>query len=300
MTRQRHGFTVVELLVVIAIISVLAALLLPAIQASREAARRARCTNNLRQFGIGLVDYALRRGDYPTGYTCDPTDSQADLRGTSGFVALLPYLEQRSLYDQLDNSVTLGSSQGMALNAEALSTRPPIFVCPSDVSQSTVHAGSFQPQSADVSLATCSYALVHGTKGPNFAIDDVKYRNSGVFGYEQAFSPQDVRDGLSNTIFIGEVIDSDLPASYNFWALAYRHESTLRTTENPLNSPPGTGDVYSSYGVPLNGAFGSRHPGGGLFLYGDGRVEFLGENVDLSIYRALSTRAASDSIAGMP
>ena len=300
MTRQRHGFTVVELLVVIAIISVLAALLLPAIQASREAARRARCTNNLRQFGIGLVDYALRRGDYPRGYTCDPSDSQADLRGTSGFVALLPYLEQRSLYDQLDDSITIGSSQGMALNAEVLSTRPPIFVCSSDVSEKTVYAGSFQPQSADALLATCSYALVHGTKGPSFAIDDVKHDNTGVFGYEQAFSPHDVRDGLSNTIFIGEVIDSHIPASYNFWALAYRHESSLRTTENALNSPPGTGAVYSSYGVPLNGAFGSRHPGGGLFLYGDGHVEFLGENVDLSIYRALSTRAGRDSIAGVP
>jgi prepilin-type N-terminal cleavage/methylation domain-containing protein len=300
MNRQQQGFTVVELLVVIAIISVLAALLLPAIQASREAARRARCTNNMAQFGIALVDYALQRGDYPTGYRCAPADGPADLRGTSGFVALLPHLEQRGLYEQLDDSVTIGSSQGMTTNAEVLATRPAVFVCPSDTSERVVHAGSLQPQSADVLLATGSYALVHGSKGPSFAIDEVKYDNTGVFGYDEAFSPQDVRDGLSNTIFIGEVTDTHLPTSFNFWALAYRHESTLRTTENPLNTPPGTGNVYASYGVPLNGAFSSNHPGGGLFLYGDGRVEFLSENVELSVYRALSTRAASDSTAGKP
>lgn len=300
MSRQRHGFTVVELLVVIAIIGVLVALLLPAVQAAREASRRTYCTNNMKQFGLALVSHALGRGQYPKGHACRPSDDQADLRGTSGFVPLLPYLEQQVLYRQLDKSATLGSSQGMALNADVLSVRPPFFVCPSSVSLESVHAGSLQPQNGNVSLATGSYAFVHGTKGPSAAIDDVKYRNTGVFGYKQAFSPQDVSDGLSNTIFIGEVVDSNMPDSYNFWALAYRHESSLRTTQNRLNTPPGTGDVYSSHGAQLNGAFGSRHPGGGLFLYGDGRVEFMEENIERSVYRALSTRAGSDSIATGP
>lgn len=98
-------------------------------------------------------------------------------------------------------------------------------------------------------------------------------------------------DGLSKTFLAGEVIAANTPDGTNIWSYASRQESCFRATENPLNMPPGSGTILSMYGHNSNAAFGSDHAGGGNFLFGDGRVDFVDDGVDLTLYRAYSTYA---------
>lgn len=197
--------------------------------------------------------------------------------GTSGFVMLLPYLEQQSLYDTFDfndGPWHISSTTWLAKNAEAIARRPPIFVCASDTSKKTVAVSS---GGLTVNAATGSYAFVHGSMGPSYGISgNMKVNNTGVFVYKNVYAAFDVLDGLSNTIFVGETIDADTNLSRNIWSQAGRHESSLRSTENPPNTEPGTGITTSPYGIPLYGGFGSRHPGGVQFLFGDGSTTLHG------------------------
>ena len=145
MKSTRQGFTLVELLVVIAIIGILIALLLPAVQAAREAARRMQCTNNLKQIALAISMYELSRGTFPTGRLgCDVSNiaaCQGDNTNfaTSGFVLVLPYLDLGSLYDMMDLETGLfgWTASGAAIpmspqNLMAVKERPAVFVCPSD------------------------------------------------------------------------------------------------------------------------------------------------------------------------
>jgi prepilin-type processing-associated H-X9-DG protein len=172
---------------------------------------------------------------------------------------------------------------------QAMKTRPPVFVCPSDISEPTFYSD-----------ATSSYALVHGSNGPSYGMAHVplKHYNTGMFNYRTVYKVRDVRDGLSNTIFVGEVIEADTAESSNRWTVGARHLDSMRSTENPLNTPPGTGIVLDAYGYKCNGAFGSYHPGGGMFGFGDGHVSFISDNVALPIYRALSTRKGGEAVSG--
>jgi len=304
----RRGFTLVELLVVIAIIGILIALLLPAVQAAREAARRAQCVNNLKQIALALANYenGLRR--FPPGrmgcdgWTADVcTNNPGWARpGTSGFVMILPYIEEQSLYndfmpfangalyhawpaDKPDDTPEWRTPQIL----EAVKQRPPVYVCPSDNSQPLKD-----------NIATGSYALCQGSHGPSWGIDQksVKHYNTGMFNYRTSYKIRDVVDGLSQTIFAGEVYKADSTESSNRWVLGSRHLDSLRTTENPVNTPPGEGIVLDLYNYKCNGAFGSEHPSGANFAFGDGHVTFLSENIDLATYQALSTRAGEETL----
>ncbi|MGD9128657.1 MAG: DUF1559 domain-containing protein, partial [Planctomycetia bacterium] len=147
MMRRQKGFTLVELLVVIAIIGILIALLLPAIQAAREAARKLGCANNLKQIGLGIMNYESTHHHFPPGRVgCDRDSTGNYCNGihqevaTSGFVAILPHLELQNIYDLFNFSsgpwteqdaswITVGS------NRDAVAQRPPVFVCPSDTAE---------------------------------------------------------------------------------------------------------------------------------------------------------------------
>ena len=125
---------------------------------------------------------------------------------------------------------------------------------------------------------------------------NIKYAANGVFYYRSRHQVRDVSDGLSKTFFVGEVLDSHTPASSNIWSRGLRSLDSLRTTFNPVNTIPGTGmDVLANYGNPANAAFGSTHPGGATFGFGDGHVQFIVENIDLEIYWALGTRAGTET-----
>ena len=296
----RSAFTLVELLVVIAIIGVLAGLILPAIQAARETARRMSCQSNMKQLAIANANYELAFKVFPPGRVgCDgisaaPCTGDPNFRrvGTSAFVSLLPFLEQLPLHQSMDFNNGLYSLQyGMnAVNRKGVLIRPPFMVCPSDTALPKVDVGGFF-------AATGSYALVSGSRGPNEGITDgVKIDNTGIFMYKRTFSPQTITDGTSYMLAFGETRDGHLPEVFNPWTMGSRHH-TLRSTWNPPNTSPGKGVTTAPYGPKLNGAFHSRHVGGASFAFCDGHVAFLTDSISLTTYRALSTRDGNETIS---
>jgi len=303
---RRVGFTLVELLVVIAIIGALVALLLPAVQAAREAARRTSCNNNLRQVGIALQNYVDIVKTFPTGRLgCDGNTSAAQdcaplaasrRPGTSAFALILPQMEQQNLYDQIGfqkgaiepvTEVTTETQDTAGWRTAAvdvaIKTRLKTYICPSDTAEK-LNGGNY---------AVGSYAVVHGTRGPSeTSSQDMKHNNNGVFLYKQTIRLAQISDGTSNTFLAGEVYDGHLAINTNRWAIAVRHADTLRTTENPLNTKPGQGVTFTN----TNGAFGSRHPKGANFVFADAHVQFISDNIPLPIYRALSTRELGETV----
>jgi len=298
--RNAMAFTLVELLVVIAIIGILIALLLPAVQAAREAARRGQCTNHLKQLALGLANYEGSFKVFPPGRLgCDGSGActqDYERVGTSGLVMLLPYVEQQALYDRFDFTNGPWSSVNttwLTTNAEAIAKIVPTYVCPSDTSKPYTDS----PPSSSTRGGTGNYAFVTGSYGPSSGISDsVKFQNNGLFYYLAAHRIADVTDGLSMTMFVGEVIETHTSNSSNIWSYAGRHADCQRSTDNPLNTPPEEGVVLTLYGLAVNGAFASRHPGGANFAFGDGHVSFLSETIDLATYRALSTRAGGETL----
>ncbi len=320
--RRGRGFTLVELLVVIAIIGVLVALLLPAVQAAREAARRLQCVNNEKQIGLALLNYETTRKKLPAGRLgCDGTveglcgtQLPIDRSAMSAFVKLLPFLEQQALYDILDLSnrglviwpVKRGGDNSIAYEdwatpalQTALHTRPEAFVCPS--ADSLPESQWEVYENADLPPATGDYVLNMGHRGPTYfrQMKCVKMNNSGIFFYHREIKLKEIEDGTSNTFFGGEVIESHGLDSSNIWTRAERHLDGMRTADNPINWPLGETPTErkrtgKNQQYKANGAFSSRHPGGANFVHGDGHVVFISDDIDLETYQALATRSQQD------
>ncbi|MBX3434869.1 MAG: DUF1559 domain-containing protein [Pirellulales bacterium] len=307
--RSRHGFTLVELLVVIAIIGVLVALLLPAVQAAREAARRATCLSRQKQVVQAALDYEGANRAYPAGRVgcddlgeslsitaCPPGLPASKKTAASGLVSLLPYLEQRALHDQLavdDGGLWNRNVDDLYWYADegkrlGIQHDLPIFRCPSDESQSL--SDVYDP----VVAATCSYALCQGSHGPGSSASNVRYFNDGLFVYVTRRRQREATDGLSTTLALGETVLADAWESSNTWSYSLANADCLRNTRNPLNTHPGAGTVVSR----RNGAFGSRHPGGANFAFADGHVAFITDGVDMEAYRAMSTIAGGEPLSG--
>ena len=309
-TRPRSGFTLVELLVVIAIIGILVALLLPAVQAAREAARRAQCTNNLKNLTLAILNHEAATKHLPPGrYGCDGGNCSPRSvwsRGASGFLVILPYLEEQALYDSIDfsngpwrtpnNTPERNAATPHGTNTTLVATRLQTMECPSDTKEPFA---TFKPQVEAVG----SYAFCSGTLGPSNGIfNPTKYSVDGAFQYLQGterlgFELREFTDGTSSTIFLGEARDGHLQPTRNRWTAAGRHVDSLRTTDNPMNSEIETGwSEVDQYGYKTVGSFASRHPGGVQFAFGDGHVELLNESMSLLLYQALSTRAEGDGV----
>ena len=317
-THFRRGFTLVELLVVIAIIGILVALLLPAVQAAREAARRMSCSNNLKNISLACLNYESNKGTLPPARKGpDSTDSAevADLltpeerSGASGFVLILPFLEEQALYEGLAIDERHGiwpagdySPGGVWHTAapereQLLSTRPDTFVCPSDDSLPRSEIPNFA--SWDSVPATGNYAFCAGHRGVNNDLVSaghfnclLKHHNSGPHLYLTKMPLRKITDGTSKTLSVGEVIEVHTVNSSNIWSYVLRFADCFRVTDVPINTPPGVlGEAVGTNSAVVNGAFASRHPGGANFAFVDGHIEFIDDNIDINLYRNMSTIA---------
>ena len=320
-SQRLRGFTLVELLVVIAIIGILVALLLPAIQAAREAARRSQCLNNEKQIGTAILNHELTHRELPPGRLycdsgfndeiCTPTEQVP----ISGFWMLLPFIEDQAAYEQIDVSLphnqlpqyeperdrlisTLWFRQPE--NQELLQRSLDTYRCPSDQGE-RIYTGETLAGTKLYTLgfefATGSYAFVAGTNGPTIGgvTAFAKQKNNGPFVYKARTKLRKIVDGVTQTMFVGEASRGHTAEGRNRWFFASRHVDSMRTTENPLNTPLGAlGIDLNGYGYMCNGAFRSDHPGGGNFVFGDAHVEFVTDQIDFQVYKALST------IAGRP
>ena len=311
-----RGFTLVELLVVITIIGILIALLLPAVQAAREAARRAQCTNHLKQLGLGMHNYHSRSNILPFG--CVDWDGVLP-DGTYGGTwpaMLLPFIEQQTIYAQFNFKIHMKDQPAAALEA-VIAT----LICPSDpagsnpIIDSPCQAGSSNPQKRmglwypmSIGPTFMDYAdFCSGGKRPwtctdpdNFCCQGCNFGSSGPPGnsvgmfsrYAQCIRFEDVLDGTSNTIMGGET----LPAHCG-WNGAYASNFPVTGTTIPLNTMENSPDRCSIWYRACG--FKSRHPGGANFVLGDGSVRFFAETIDYKLYNNLGTRAGGE-VARVP
>ena len=312
---RRRGFTLVEMLVVIAIIAVLIALLLPAVQGAREAARRTQCANNLRQIGLAMLSHEQQKQEFPAGraqcdgntsarYGCSSNVDSPRRPGTGGLVWILPWLDEQPLFDAFQSSFSVGGLWSLSgaewrtpRVAAVMASRPPVMVCGSDTSEPHIRNLAGFPL-----VAVGSYALSAGTMGPSHtSSQDAKHFNTGMFRYLDKRADLHIKDGFSNTFLAGESVNNHTNNSRNIWTMGARHIDTLRTTECPPNTsvgpvPCATAWVYDANNT-YNGDFASRHPGGLQFVFVDGHTTWVSDTVDMTVYRALSTVAGRETVS---
>lgn len=323
---ERRGFTVLELLVSVAIIGLLVALLLPAVQAARESARRTQCRNNLKQIGIALHLYHDTHGAFPPGYLyngaplpppprpgrrfggeADPQlpgmrifDSappapqlQPNDPGWSWFALSLPYLEQAPLHGRIDFSIPVRNAASAPARIVPLS----VANCPSDSGSGVFTVlDEFNDPLGDAQ--TISYVACFGTFG--LINTDPDY-GSGMFQRNSHNRLADAADGTSTTILVGERAALFAKAP---WA-GVLTTGTVRTTPGApvytsiVELAPamalarmGNRSINSPYSEPYD--FFSGHPGAAYFLFADASVRPITESTDLGVLHALGTRDADD------
>jgi prepilin-type N-terminal cleavage/methylation domain-containing protein len=296
------GFTLVELLVVIAIIGILIALLLPAVQAAREAGRRTQCVNNLKQLGLAMHGYHDSHGRLPYAVIdcCTPP-------GGTWVVLLLPLLEQQNLRAQFDLSKLMTDP----VHRSAIAVPLPVLVCPSDgrASDSILEnrfshnaprmIGLWYPVSMGPTQPdACPYCPNPTASPDNWCCQGNNYGTNppgnGVGMFARHALPvvrfADVRDGLSNTISNGET----LPRHCIFNG-AYATNFPVYPTTIPLNTMED--DLGQSGAWYRTCGFKSQHPGGGNFLMGDASVHFFSEAIDFRLYNNLGTREGDEAVS---
>lgn len=351
-SQKRVGFTLVELLVVIAIIGILIALLLPAVQAAREAARRSQCTNNLKQLGLAIHNFHDVNNVFPVGQPDDDNDNYA------WGAYILPYVEQKQMYDTLvsggaalvyipgGDNIRVHGAIRVAYDANGAQISPNLpsghpvrntdsynwwtqvrnnhgnpsgavnvaaktiintYICPSDVLPRQDNNGYGKSNyAACLGGDTPWYVQLTQGGGPSWSQPNGASGQNGMFrlaqtnDYHYVTSFADLTDGSSNVIAIGEVsesgnvtrtmIDRVFPiwaGGNNDWAGQWRISSWARVAG--LYTPINSKDTTPIAGLTLSDfAYGSKHPGGANFLFGDGSVHFLSETIDAVLYERLA------------
>jgi len=292
---RRKGFTLVELLVVIAIIGILVALLLPAIQMAREAARRSSCNNNMKQIGLGLHMYHDTFGRFPAGWQAeDPTGGHDDWLGEPGWgwaAAILPYMEQTTMYgDRIDFHYPITAP----VNQAGRETELKVYRCPSDIGRPTFeleadhhHPFSYTP----IEIATANYVGVFGTKDPHDVYEHGETPD-GAFILNKQMSLRDFLDGTSETFIVGE---RTAKLSYSTWVGMVRGgEHAPARVVGVATFPPNSDAAFHPEAPTHN--FSSLHPGGTQFVAADGSVRLITESIDTQVYHALCTRAGGEVV----
>jgi type II secretory pathway pseudopilin PulG len=257
-------------LVVIAIIAILIALLLPAVQQAREAARRTQCRNNLHQLGLALHNYHDVHGVFPMGKGYDNGYSAQCLL-VSWAASILPYLDEASLYNAYNFSRTYNAAQNTTVTGKPLNQ----YWCPSDPN----------PMISGAQMSTC-YAGCEG----NCGVGSLNC-STGILFQKSSVRISDVRDGTSQTVIVGEI---NSPATTDRWAYLGRYSYNSRYTGGSINGYPAT--AWTNGSVYYANDFSSYHEGGAFILFGDGAVRFLSENMDQTTFSALGSRAGNELV----
>jgi prepilin-type N-terminal cleavage/methylation domain-containing protein len=291
MSRQR-AFTLVEVLVVIAIIGVLIALLLPAVQAAREASRMISCKNNLKQIGLAIHNYHDLQRRLPAGWTTASSNPEGP-NGWSWAAAILPQMEQRNLQDRIRFDLPISDPANQVVRASIV----PSLVCPSDILEPQFQiygngpADEFANQDKIGSplflVAKSNYAGVFGLS----EIEDVPSAGEGTFYHNSRLTFASITDGLSNTLIVGER-GSKLGGSV--WT------GVILNANNRKARIVGTADHTPNHVDHHFDDFSSFHVQGAHFLAGDGSVQRINSQIDLATYQALVTRSGGEPVSSQP
>jgi prepilin-type N-terminal cleavage/methylation domain-containing protein/prepilin-type processing-associated H-X9-DG protein len=284
----KAGFTLVELLVVITIIGILIALLLPAVQAAREAARRMQCSNNFKQVGLAMHNYHSSKGCFPFGCLTDFVGNGGTKEWSWG-AYVLPYMELQGVYDLIDFNAanyTVG-----AKNRQAELVQIEAYLCPSDPEYGelvgvtgTITNPVYASMTNMAGVADSVNAFLTGAGWPYYA-RPFPEADGVMAGGTHSCSISDIKDGTSNTLMIGEVTGRGKGS----------HECQIWIGDNFMGSIQGINGYKTlpgggTYGGMYDTGFSSYHPGGCNFAMADGSVSFLSQNIARDILAALTTR----------
>lgn len=293
-SKKSSAFTLIELLTVLAVIAVLVGMLLPAVQSARESARRVSCQNKVKQIALATINFASVKGRLPVAVTKFEPNR---FGGMTWLTRLLPYLEQGAVWSQANDDY---QSSPNPFTHAGLQRVMPIFLCPSDPTGSDLH---FTHE--DLLVAQTNYLGVNGT---NYQLQD------GMFTGENKVDMRDVRDGLSNTLLMGERPPSS-DYWYGWWYASGQSDLstgdvTLGVAElNPSGAVEATTYLEDCPSGPFrfkNGLsteqcstlhFWSHHPNGANFALGDGAVKFLVYQTEDQVMRDLATRDGGEVVS---
>lgn len=293
--RNRKAFTLVELLVVIAIIGILIGMLLPAVQQVREAARRINCSNNIRQMGLALMNYESSFGSLPPGWTTFDVATPVEEPGWGWSAVILPYMEGQNIQDRIDFDIAIDDP----FHEEIIQETLPVFLCPSEVADSLVNL--------DTHIDGHSHSLVLRHDAPDGGHEDLwvgRSNYSGVFGSNEiednpaagngAFyansrvKMRDFRDGLSNTLIVGERTNEFGTISW-VGVVPEVEEAAARIVGAADHSPNDHDGHFED--------FRSYHPGGINVVLGDGSSHFVTSTISEEVFQALATLRGGEIVS---
>ena len=295
LVRRSRGFTLIELLVVIAIIAVLISLLLPAVQSAREAARRAQCTNNLKQLALGVANYESANGCLPSTSFSGSTPAQYQSPNFSVFVFLTSFIEQQQVYNATNFNLSDYEIDNITIAGVAINT----LMCPSDSWQPTVISSNTPNASFVENVNAIPAGSTYYQQFTSYGANQGTYPGTWQQSYGQAEFAQyngviyndshvklsAITDGTSNTFLFGERAqtffaqnDPTYQNSDGSWN-SYHWSDTMVTTYFPPNVTQGSSSI-TSLGTAVPTDAESRHPGGVNFAFCDGSVRFIKNSIN--------------------
>jgi prepilin-type N-terminal cleavage/methylation domain-containing protein/prepilin-type processing-associated H-X9-DG protein len=269
----RGGMTLVELLVVIAIIGMLAALLLPAVQAAREASRRGACQNNLRQIGVALHAYHTTHGQFPVGCIDKRVPKTSpNGRQLAWSATILAELGEPSLAQQVDFNATYDG----AANSPAAATVVPTYLCPS-TARTTVGREGAIVANPSAGTSSSSYRGAATDYGGIYGAAQISPSANGVFLYDRGVKISEITDGTSHTLALAE----DTGRGW-LWDGEWINGENIYDVSNLINTQQ-------------NNEIWSDHSGGAMVLWCDGAVTLLSASTEMTVLQASCTRAGNDA-----